>query len=80
MRHSKGRVDSIVIRENEVSYRFTKVTINESVDIVQESSPSITVGLDECRRIASYIRIGAGTAEVEGSSTFKPNPEDVNGE
>ncbi|KAH8759438.1 glycosyl hydrolase [Diaporthe sp. PMI_573] len=76
----RGRIDSTVIMEDGIYYRFTKATIDGCADIVQESSPSLTAGLDEWTRIASCIGIGAGTAEVEGPSIFKTNPSDVNGE
>lgn len=76
----KGRIDSTVIKEDGIYYRFTKATIDGCADIVQESSPSLTAGLDEWARIASCIGINAGTAEVEGPSIFKTNPGDVNGE
>lgn len=76
----KGRIDSTIIREDGIYYRFTKATIDGCADSGQESSPSLTAGLDEWTRIASCIGINAGTAEVEGPSIFKTNPGDVNGE
>lgn len=75
-----GRIDSTVIQEDDVFYRFTKATIDGCADIVQESSPSLTAGLGDWSRIASCIGKNAGTEEVEGPSIFKTNPGDVNGE
>lgn len=76
----RGRIDSTVIAEDGLYYRFTKATIDGCADIVQESSPSLTAGLEDWNRIASCIGINAGTEEVEGPSIFKTNPADVNGE
>jgi hypothetical protein len=77
-----GRIDSTVIRSEQdgLYYRFTKATIDGCADIVQESSPSLTAGLEGWTRIASCIGTRAGTTEVEGPSIFKTNPGDVNGE
>lgn len=76
----KGRIDSTVIQEDGVYYRFTKATIDDCADIVQESSSSLTAGLGDWSRIASCIGINAGTEEVEGPSIFKTNAGDINGE
>ncbi|KAH8175145.1 glycosyl hydrolases family 43 domain-containing protein [Sarocladium implicatum] len=75
-----GRIDSTVIEEGGVFYRFTKATIDGCADIVQESSSSLTALLDDWTRIATCIGTNAGTAAVEGPSIFKTNPGDVNGE
>lgn len=76
----KGRIDSTVIKEGDVFYRFTKATINGCADIVQESSLSLTANLDKWSMLASCIGTNAGTEEVEGPSIFKTNPGDINGE
>ncbi|CAG9975048.1 unnamed protein product [Clonostachys byssicola] len=76
----KGRIDSTVIKEGDVFYRFTKATINGCADIVQESSLSLTANLDQWSMLASCIGTNAGTKEVEGPSIFKTNPGDINGE
>ncbi|KAF4502371.1 Arabinanase levansucrase invertase [Fusarium agapanthi] len=74
-----GRIDSTVIKEDGVYYRFTKATINGCADIVQESSASLSAGLDDWRQIASCIGKNAGAQEMEGPSIFKTNCNDVNG-
>ncbi|KAF4339031.1 arabinase [Fusarium beomiforme] len=74
-----GRIDSTVIKEDGVYYRFTKATVNGCADIVQESSASLTSGLGDWNKIASCIGRNAGTQEVEGPSIFKTNCQDVNG-
>ncbi|KXJ88361.1 glycosyl hydrolase [Microdochium bolleyi] len=75
-----GRIDSTVIKEGDVYYRFTKATINGCADIVQERSTVLTAPLGDWTRIASCIGRGAGTAEVEGPCIFKTNPGDIRGE
>ncbi|KIL86134.1 hypothetical protein FAVG1_10530 [Fusarium avenaceum] len=74
-----GRIDSTVIKESGVYYRFTKATIDGCADIVEESSASLTADLKDWKRIASCIGKNAGTQEVEGPSIFKTNCQDVNG-
>ncbi|KAF5686393.1 Arabinanase levansucrase invertase [Fusarium circinatum] len=74
-----GRIDSTVIKADGVYYRFTKATINGCADIVEESSTSLTAGLEDWHQIASCIGKNAGTQEVEGPSIFKTNCKDVNG-
>ena len=75
-----GRIDSTIIEEDGVFYRFTKATVDGCADIVQESSSSLTATLDEWTRITTCIGNKAGTSAVEGPSIFKTNPGDVNGE
>jgi len=75
-----GRIDSTVLEEADVYYRFTKATIGGCADIVQESSSVLTAPLTDWTRIASCIGRNAGTAEVEGPCIFKTNPGDVRGE
>ncbi|KAF5226985.1 hypothetical protein FAUST_12064 [Fusarium austroamericanum] len=74
-----GRIDSTVIKEGGVYYRFTKATVNGCADIVQESDASLTAGLNDWHMIASCIGKNAGTQEVEGPSIFKTNCGDING-
>ncbi|KAF4457131.1 hypothetical protein F53441_919 [Fusarium austroafricanum] len=74
-----GRIDSTVIKEDGVYYRFTKATVNDCADIVQESSASLTAELKDWKMIASCIGKKAGTKEVEGPSIFKTNCKDING-
>ncbi|KAJ1328260.1 arabinan endo-1,5-alpha-L-arabinosidase [Microdochium nivale] len=75
-----GRIDSTVIKEGDLYYRFTKATISGCADIVQESSAELTAPLADWTRIKSCIGRDLGTAEVEGPSIFKTNPGDVRGE
>ncbi|KAL1851661.1 hypothetical protein Daus18300_012470 [Diaporthe australafricana] len=74
-----GRIDSTVILEEEggMYYRFTKATVDGCADIVQESSPSLTAGLDGWARVASCI---GTSAEWHGRGGRPTNPGDVNGE
>ncbi|KAF5002128.1 hypothetical protein FGRMN_611 [Fusarium graminum] len=74
-----GRIDSTVIKEDGVYYRFTKATVDGCADITQESSALLTAGLDDWNLIASCIGKKAGTQDVEGPSIFKTNCQDVNG-
>lgn len=76
----EGRIDSTVIKDGDVYYRFTKATLDGCADIVQESSSSLTSELAEWTLVASCIGGNAGTNNVEGPSIFKTNPDDVNGE
>ncbi|KAK1454499.1 hypothetical protein CMEL01_16710 [Colletotrichum melonis] len=75
----RGRIDSTVIKENNIYYRFTKATIDGCADIVQEKSSNLTAGLAGWDKVASCIGTNAGTKEVEGPSIFKANCQDVNG-
>ncbi|KAG6018035.1 hypothetical protein E4U43_007759 [Claviceps pusilla] len=75
-----GRIDSTVIQEDGLFYRFTKATIHGCTDIVQETSPSLTADLQSWNLVASCIGKRAGTKDVEGPAIFKTNPDDVNGE
>lgn len=78
-----SRIDSTVIKSNDVFYRFTK---DEGAggtgcsDIIQESSSSLLSTLDSWAISASCIGRNAGLGAVEGPSIFKSNPGDVNGE
>lgn len=78
-----SRIDSTVLREADVYYRFTKDEGGGGtgcVDIIQESSSTLSDGLDSWTTIATCIGRDAGTEAVEGPSAFKANPNDVHGE
>ncbi|KAJ4369574.1 hypothetical protein N0V83_005336 [Neocucurbitaria cava] len=78
-----SRIDSTVIKSNDVFYRFTKdegATGTGCSDIIQERSASLLSTLESWTTVASCIGRNAGTSAVEGPSVFKSNPEDVHGE
>ena len=75
-----SRIDSTVIQEGDLYYRFTKATVNGCADIVQESSHSLTAGLQSWKLVASCIGKHAGTTDVEGPIILKTNPGDIHGE
>ncbi|WP_291053373.1 family 43 glycosylhydrolase [Herbiconiux sp.] len=78
-----SRIDSTVIEESDVYYRFTK---DEGAggtgcsDIIQESSTDLRATLDSWTVMDSCIGRDAGTSAVEGPTAFKANPGDVNGD
>lgn len=78
-----SRIDSTVLQEGDVFYRFTKDeggAITGCTDIIQEHSSSLRATLDSWTRDAACIGKNAGTGTVEGPTVFKSNPGDVNGE
>lgn len=77
-----SRIDTTVIRENDIYYRFTKDegAVTGCRDIIQEHSTTLSSGLDSWVTDASCIGAGAGTQAVEGPTVFKANPGDVRGE
>lgn len=77
-----ARIDSTVILEDGVYYRFTKDegAVTGCTDIIQESSPVLQANLTSWTTIASCIGKNAGTSAVEGPTSFKANPNDVNGQ
>ncbi|KAI7218817.1 glycoside hydrolase family 43 protein [Hortaea werneckii] len=77
-----ARIDSTVLKEDGVFYRFTKDegAVTGCTDIIQESSNDLLDSLDGWKTVASCIGANAGTEAVEGPTSFKSNPNDVNGE
>ncbi|KAL6866535.1 hypothetical protein ACO1O0_002647 [Amphichorda felina] len=78
-----SRIDSTVLREGDVYYRFTKdegAGGTGCTDIIQESSSTLRDTLDSWTVIATCIGRDAGTQAVEGPTSFKSNPGDVNGD
>ncbi|KAM5385601.1 hypothetical protein ACJZ2D_000800 [Fusarium nematophilum] len=75
----RGRIDSTVIKEDGLYYRFTKATVDGCADVVQESSNSLAAGLEDWKRVASCIGKNTGTEEVEGPSIFRTKCRDDNG-
>lgn len=78
-----SRIDSTVIQEGDVFYRFTKdegASGTGCADIIQEHSSSLRATLDSWTQDAACIGKNAGTSNVEGPTVFKSNPGDVNGE
>ncbi|KAF4461614.1 glycoside hydrolase family 43 [Fusarium albosuccineum] len=79
----KDRIDTTLIKEGDVYYRFTKdsgTNGTDCVDIIQESSKDLLAPLDGWQVVVGCIGANAGTEAVEGPSIFKSNPEDINGE
>jgi beta-xylosidase len=78
-----SRIDTTVIQEGEIFYRFTKDeggTGTGCTDIIQERSTSLLAPLQHWTQVASCIGKHAGTANVEGPTVFKANEGDVHGE
>jgi beta-xylosidase len=78
-----SRIDTTVIQEGEIFYRFTKDeggTGTGCTDIIQERSTSLLAPLQNWTQVASCIGKHAGTANVEGPTVFKANEGDVHGE
>ncbi|KFH45106.1 Xylosidase/arabinosidase-like protein [Hapsidospora chrysogenum ATCC 11550] len=78
-----SRIDSTVLREADVYHRFTKdegAAGTGCADIIQESSSTLRDTLESWSVVATCIGRDAGTQAVEGPTTFKANPADVNGE
>lgn len=78
-----SRIDSDVIEEDGVYYRFTKDEGASGAgcsDIIMEQSDNLTATLDGWSMIDSCIGRDAGTSAVEGPTSFKANEGDVNGD
>jgi beta-xylosidase len=82
----ESRIDSTVIRDNGVYYRFTKDEGGGGTgcsDIIQEKSPSLTAvdlpGNPSWTYMDGCIGRDAGTSAVEGPTVFKANPGDTSG-
>jgi beta-xylosidase len=82
----ESRIDSTVIQENDVYYRFTKDEGGGGTgcsDIIQEKSPTLTAvdlpGDPSWEFMAGCIGRDAGTSAVEGPTVFKANPGDTSG-
>ncbi|WP_290805846.1 family 43 glycosylhydrolase [Herbiconiux sp.] len=77
-----SRIDSTVLKEDGVYYRFTKDEGANTgcADIIQESSTDLRATLPSWTQIDSCIGRDAGTSAVEGPTAFKANPGDINGE
>ena len=78
-----ARIDSTVIQAEGQYYRFTKDEGGGGTgctDIIEESSSSLSAGLDSWKQVAACIGRGAGTQAVEGPTSFKSNPGDANGD
>lgn len=82
-----ARIDSTIIQEDGIYYRFTKDegAVSGCTDIIQESSPVLSASVLSANSttwssIATCIGRDAGTSAVEGPTSFKANKGDVNGE
>lgn len=78
-----SRIDSDVIEEDGVYYRFTKdegASGTGCSDIIMEQSTNLTATLDGWSIIDSCIGRDAGTSAVEGPTSFKANAGDINGD
>ena len=79
----RARIDSTVIKEGDAYFRFTKdegASGTGCADIIQERSTSLRATLSSWTRVAACIGRNAGTSAVEGPTSFKANPNDVNGQ
>jgi hypothetical protein len=76
-----SRIDSTVLKYNDVYYRFTKDegAVTGCSDIIEESSSTLTAQVSSWKSISTCIGKNAGTSAVEGPTVFKSNPNDVNG-
>lgn len=77
-----ARIDSTVIKEDGIYYRFTKDegAVTGCADIIQESSSILMANLTSWSPIATCIGRNAGTGRVEGPTALKASPNDVNGQ
>lgn len=78
-----SRIDSTVIKADGVYYRFTKdegASSTGCTDIIQERSTSLLATLPSWTIVDSCIGRKAGTAAVEGPTSFKSNVGDANGD
>lgn len=77
-----ARIDSTVLQEDGVYYRFTKDegSVTGCADIIQESSTVLLANVSSWSTVATCIGRNAGTSAVEGPTSFKANANDVNGQ
>ncbi|KAG6038223.1 hypothetical protein E4U41_004416 [Claviceps citrina] len=77
----KSRIDTTILQDGDVYYRFTKDEGDSTgcIDIIEESSTVLTAPVSGWRQIATCIGKKAGTQAIEGPTSFKANPADVNG-
>lgn len=77
-----SRIDSTVLQVDDTYYRFTKDegAVTGCTDIIQESSQDLLAQLDGWQNIDQCIGRDAGTSAIEGPTSFKSNPGDVNGD
>lgn len=77
-----SRIDSTVLKDGKTYYRFTKDegSATGCTDIIQERSTDLAATLEGWRTVATCIGKKAGTGAVEGPTSFKSNPGDVNGD
>ncbi|KAH7125985.1 glycosyl hydrolase [Dactylonectria macrodidyma] len=79
----KDRIDTTLLKEGDVFYRFTKdsgTNGTNCVDIIEESSEDLLAPLEGWKVVTGCIGAKAGTGAVGGPAIFKSNPDDVNGE
>ncbi|ANP71333.1 family 43 glycosylhydrolase [Cryobacterium arcticum] len=78
-----SRIDSTVLKADDVYYRFTKdegAGGTGCTDIIQESSTELRATLESWTQVDSCIGKKANTSAVEGPTAFQANPGDVNGD
>lgn len=78
-----SRIDTTVIQEDGVFYRFTKdegATGTGCSDIIEERSSQLLAPVSSWTQVVACIGRNAGTSAVEGPTVFKANTGDVNGE
>ncbi|KAK1910631.1 hypothetical protein P3342_008510 [Pyrenophora teres f. teres] len=78
-----SRIDTTVIQEEGVFYRFTKdegATGTGCSDIIEERSSQLLAPVSSWTQVTACIGRNAGTSAVEGPTVFKANAGDVNGE
>jgi hypothetical protein len=77
-----ARIDSTVLKSGKTYYRFTKDegAVTGCTDIIQESSEDLLAQLNGWVTVASCIGRNAGTKAIEGPTSFRANPGDVNGD
>jgi hypothetical protein len=77
-----SRIDSTVLKEGDIYYRFTldQAAWSGCGDIIQEHSSNLSSQLDSWTLDAACIGRNAGVGGIEGPSIFKSNPNDVRGE
>lgn len=79
-----SRIDSTILQAGKLYHRFTKDEgrVTGCTDIIQEQSSRLNATLDEqqWKTVSTCIGKTAGTGAVEGPTSFKSNPRDVNGD
>ncbi|RDW73432.1 endo-1,4-beta-xylanase-4 [Coleophoma cylindrospora] len=78
-----SRIDSTVIKVDGVYYRFSKDEGYNGTgcsDIIEERSSNLRATLPSWTEVDACIGKKAGTGAVEGPTSFKSNPGDVNGD